>query len=337
MSVTIRDVARRAGVSISTVSRVLNDTCPVHEDKRRRVSEAVAALGYVPNQVARSLQRKETGGLGVLLPYVSGEFFSELLYGIDRTTRRLGFFLMISTSHGSLDEMQAALRGMHQRVDGLLIMAPEGEGAGLGDLLPDETPVVLVNTPANGTAYDALTFDNYRGGFLATSHLIELGHRRIAMLTGPDWAHDARERLRGYRDALAAHGLPRNPDYELDGDFSPEAGHGAAERLLALQPRPTAVFCANDQSALAMTAALRNAGLAVPDDLSLVGFDDIPSARYASPPLSTIRVPIRELGVAAVERLVALVRGVDGAARRDILPVELVVRGSTAPSGAALS
>lgn len=333
-TVTIRDVARRAGVSISTVSRVLNETCRVREDKRRRVSEAVEALGYVPNPVARSLLRKETGGLGVLLPYVSGEFFSELLYGIDRTTRRLGFFLMISTAHGSLDELQAALRGMHQRVDGLVIMAPEGEGATLGDLLPADTPAVLVNTPATETAYDALTFDNYRGGFLATSHLIALGHRRIAMLKGPDWAHDARERLRGYRDALAAHHLSRNPDYEFDGDFSPEAGHGAAAQVLALQPRPTAVFCANDQSGLAMTAALHNAGLAVPADLSLVGFDDIPSARYASPPLTTVRVPIRELGVAAVERLVALVRGADRTAGQVTLPVELVVRGSTAPPGA---
>lgn len=335
MSVTIRDVARRAGVSISTVSRVLNDTCPVQEDKRRRVREAVKILGYAPNPVARSLLRKETGGLGVLLPYVSGEFFSELLYGIDRTTRQLGFFLMISTSHGSPEELRAALRGMRRRVDGLLIMAPEGEGAVLGDLLPDETPVVLINTPATGTAYDALSFDNYRGGFLATAHLLEQGHRRIAMLKGPAWAHDARERLRGYREALVASGLAPSPEYELAGDYSPEAGHAAAEQVLALQPRPTAVFAANDQSALAMIAALRNAGVAVPGDLSLVGFDDIPSARFASPSLTTVRVPIRELGVAAVQRLVVLLRGHSGPVQQDTLPVELVVRGSTARGSAS--
>lgn len=329
---TIRDVAKRAGVSISTVSRVLNNTVPVADDKRRRVEEAAEALGYTPNQVARSLLKKETGGLGVLLPYVSGEFFAEFLNGIDQATQQNGCFLMISASHRSADELKVALQGMHQRVDGLIIMAPAAEAAMLETLLPSATPYLLVNTDVAGLPFDALNFDNCRGGYLATEHLLALGHRRIAMLKGPESAFDARERLRGYHEALRAYGVEPDPALEIPGNFSPEAGFQAAETLLGMVPRPTAVFCANDQSAMTLISALQNRGLTVPEALSVVGFDDIPSARYGSPPLTSVHVPIRELGEQTIERLLEIVRGDDGAEPlQRVLPVELVVRASTAP------
>lgn len=326
---TIRDVAERAGVSISTVSRVLNKTVPVAEDKRRRVEEAAEALGYTPNQVARSLLKKESGGLGVLLPYVSGEFFAEFLNGIDQATQQNGYFLMISASHRSVDELKVALHGMHQRVDGLIVMATEAETATLETLLPETMPLLLVNTDAQGLPFDALNFDNYRGGYLATEHLVEQGHRRIAMLKGPERAFDARERLRGYRDALRAHGVAPSPELEIPGDYSPEAGYHAADALLALNPRPTAVFCANDQSALTLISALRNRGFDVPAWLSVVGFDDIPSAQYASPALTSVHVPIRELGEQTIERLLTIVRDPEAPPEQRVLPVELVVRRST--------
>ena len=331
MKATIRDVARRAGVSIATVSRVLNATTPVAEDKRRRVVAAAEALGYTPNEVARSLLGKATGGLGVLLPSVSGEFFSEFLNGLDRATHQNGFFLMISTSHRNLDEMSVALKSLHRRVDGLITMAPEGDAAQLRALLPERAPCVLVNTDAEGLACDAFNFDNYRGGFLATEHLLSLGHRRIAMLKGPARAFDARERLRGYRAALRAYGQEPAPELEITGDYTSEAGKRAAETLLAMDPRPTAVFAANDQSALALIGALQNEGLSVPEALSVVGFDDIPSVRYASPPLTSIHVPIRDVAMRAVERLVERVRDRHAVPQQRVLPVELVVRQSTAP------
>ena len=332
MTITIRDVAKRAGVSISTVSRVLNKTVPVAEDKRQRVEEAAEALGYTPNQVARSLLKKKTGGLGVLLPYVSGEFFAEFLNGIDQATQQNGLFLMISASHRNADELRVALHGMHQRVDGLIVMAPTVKAAMLETLFPNSTPFLLINTDAARLPCDVLNFDNHRGGYLATEHLLEQGHRRIAMLKGPEGAFDARERLRGYRDALRAYGVEPAPALEIAGNFSPEAGFQAAEVLLSMDPRPTAVFCANDQSALTLISALQNRVLDVPEALSVVGFDDIPSARYASPPLTSVHVPIRELGEQTIERLLELVRGDDGTApQQRVLPVELVVRHSTAP------
>ena len=332
MKATIRDVAQRAGVSISTVSRVLNATTPVAEDKRRRVEEAAKALGYTPNEVARSLLGKATGGLGVLLPFVSGEFFSEFLNGLDQATQQNGYFLMISASHRDLDEMKVALTSMHQRVDGLILMYPESSEAELEGILPDAatTPCVLVNTEAEGLGCEAFNFDNYRGGYLATEHLLGLGHRRIAMLKGPEHAYDARERLRGYRDALRDAGLTPSPDLEIEGSYTSESGWLAADVFTRLDPRPTAIFAANDRSALSLISALQNQGLAVPEALSVVGFDDIPSARYASPPLTSVHVPIRDVAVQAVERLVALVRDRDTETRQQVLPVELVVRQSTA-------
>lgn len=328
---TIHDVAKQAGVSISTVSRVLNNTCRVSEGKRRRVLEVAEALGYTPNEVARSLLKKETGGLGVLLPFVGGEFFSEFLLGIDQATQQNGYFLMVSASHRSLKEMKWALRGLHQRVDGLVLMAPEGEAAMLQTLMPATPPLVLVNTEADGLPFDALNFDNRQGGLLAAGHLLGLGHRRIAMLKGPEGAFDARERLYGYRDALRAHGVDPTPALEIEGDYTSAAGVRAAEALMRMQPRPTAVFTANDQSALALVGALQSHGLKVPGDVSVVGFDDIPSAAYASPPLTSVRVPIRALGAAAIERLLERTREPSAACRQQVLPVELIPRQTTAP------
>lgn len=330
MGVTIRDVAKQAQVSISTVSRVLNDTCPVSEDKRQRVLAAAEQLGYMPNPVARSLLKKKTGALGVVVPFVFGEFFAELLNGIDAAAQEHEFYLTISTSHRHENELQAALRSMYKRVDGLLLMVPEMPGDRLKAFLPEDVPVVFINTRLTGDAFDVINFDNF-GGFRAlTKHVLDLGHRRIAVITGPEAAFDASERLRGYRTALEEAQAPFDSALLVTGDYSQSSGYEAIQTILDWPERPTAILASNDQMAIGAMSALREAGLQIPADVSLAGFDDVPSSRYAVPSLTSVRVPIRDLGAQAVQRLIEHIQAeATLPSQNTVLPVKLVVRDST--------
>ena len=333
MGNTIRDVARRAEVSIATVSRVLNDTCPVAEDKRHRVLDAVQALGYSPNPAARSLLKQETGGLGVLLPYVWGEFFSEFLVGVDQAAQENGFFLLIAASHRSETDLKSALQSMHKRVDGLLIMATEVPAEAVQALMPADIPAVFVNTQSASDAFDTFDFDNFEGMFKMTTHLLKLGHRRIAFVKGPPGAQDGEQRFLGYRAALAERGVPHSAALEIAADYSPEAGYEAGRDVLALDPLPTAVVAVNDYCAIGVMSALREAGVRIPDEVSVAGFDGIPSARFTYPPLSTVHVPIREIGMAAIERLVErLDKASAWNPKRQAFPAKLVLRPSTVQS-----
>ncbi len=303
MGVTIRDVAKQADVSISTVSRVLNDTCPVHSEKRVRVERAVAELGYTPNPAARSLLTRETGGIGIILPFVSGEFFSEFLNGVDEAAQEEDYFLLISTSHHSSDDLKKAMRGMYKRVDGLLVMAPQMSTAEVRDLAPAGIPLVFVNTRFVEENPEGITFDNYGGMYAMTTHLVSKGHRRIGFITGPKDAYDAQERLRGYRKALQDVGIAEDEELILNGEYDQKTGFERTKTLLALEQRPTAIMASNDDSAIGVLSALREQGVAIPEEMAVTGFDDVPSARYASPPLSSVHVPVRELGSAAIRLL----------------------------------
>ncbi len=287
-------------------------------------------LGYTPNPAARSLLKRETGGLGVLLPFVGGEFFSEFLGGIDRTALRNGYFLLISTSHRNEAELKAALQGMHKRVDGMLIMAPEMEAWDVYRLLNGHAPVVFVNTEVRRPQLDVINFDNFGGVHAAVVHLLARGHRRIAYIKGPDGAYDARERLRGYRAALQDAGIPEGARLEFEGDYTQEAGYAAARRILALDPRPTAVVGANDYCAVGVLHALHEAGLRVPEDVAVAGFDDMPSSRYTQPPLTSVNVPVEEMGAAAMQYLIDRIRGTaERSNGQRMFPVTLVPRAST--------
>ncbi len=340
MGATIRDVARRAGVSTSTVSRVLNDTCPVQEDKRLLVLEASRALGYTPNPVARSLLGKKTGGLGVLLPFVGAEFFSEFLTGLDQGAQENGFFLVVSTSHRHLDEFDAAMQVMEKRVDGMIIMAPELNAHEAESIAKAESPVVFVNTYVEGHPFDVINFDNYGGAYAVTRHLLDLGHRRIALIKGPVNARDAQERTRGYRAAMGEAGIIDTARLEFPGDYTQEAGYEAARVLLRATPRPTSIVAANDYCAIGTMHALHEAGIAMPEEMAVAGFDGIVSTRYTQPPLTSVHVPMREIGIRAINRLVDRIEGVkrDEGPERHVVPVELIARKSTAwpvGSGAA--
>ena len=327
--VTIRDVAREAGVSVATVSRVFNDSGPVNPTTRARIREIARELRYAPNSAARSLSARRTGTLGVLLPDLHGAFFSEVIRGIDLAVQRHHHHLLLSSSHNERSEVAAALRVMRGRVDGIILMSPAVDAETLVAELPDDLPVVLLNCALRDERFDTIEIDNAGGAQAMVGHLLACGHRRVALVGGPPRNHDARERRRGYRAALRAAGVEPRAEWELPGDYSEGAGHRAALALLALDPRPTALFAANDAMAVGAMSALREAGMRVPEDVAVTGFDDVPMARYVTPPLTTVRVAISELGARAVDVLMAALTR-DGGHRRghDVLPTSLVVRGS---------
>lgn len=338
--VTIRDVAREAGVSVATVSRALNGHANVAEGVRRHVQEVAQRLRYSPHGAARSLSSRSTQTIGVVLPDLHGEFFSELIRGIGAVARARRRHMLLSSYHGDREQQAAALRAMRGRVDGLLVMSPFADQPGfLEENLPP-LPTVLVNTHQAEPAWPAFEIDNHAGAVSMVEHLLGLGHRNIAFIAGPEHNYDARERLRGFREAIAAH--PGAEGREYPGDFDEASGHRAGQAILAAGERPQAVFAANDMMALGCLYAFAQAGVRVPQDIALAGFDDIPLARFVHPSLTTMRVSIAQLGGRALERLLDQIEtGPDSAthadaeieADRQVLAPELVVRASCGGHG----
>ncbi len=329
MAVTIKDVAKLAGVSVASVSRALNGHANVTRDTYRRIMQAAQQLHYVPNGAARSLITRRTQTIGALLPDLHGAFFSELIRGLDRAARTRGWHLLVSSSHDDADEAAAAVQAMRGRVDGMLVMSPHANPDFLSDNLPPALPTVLMNTGSTDRRHVRLTLDNHGGAFAMTRHLLAGGYQRIAFIRGPDGNVDAAERLRGYRQAMGEL-VDGCMDCCLPGDFHEASGYRAGRALLEKRPRPQAVFAANDMMAIGCLAAFREAGIDVPGDIALAGFDDIPMARYMTPPLSTVRVRIAQFGERALAELIDAIEH-PGArpAREDIVPTELVVRASS--------
>jgi LacI family transcriptional regulator len=249
---------------------------------------------------------------------------------MDLAARASGLHLLVSSSHSDRTEVEAVLRALRGRVDGLIVMSPEADAQALQANLPATLPVVLLNCRVEGSAFASITIDNQGGAYAMTRHLIQSGHSRIAFVQGAPGNYDASERLRGYRNALRDHGGESSPELEIEGDFSEESGHRAGIAVLRLTPRPTAVFAANDAMAVGLLSALQEeAGVRVPGDVAVAGFDDIPIARFLTPALSTVRVGISGLGALALERLLEAMADGEGHERRhEILPTSLVVRGS---------
>lgn len=327
--VTIKDVAREANVSVATVSRVLNRSGPVSEDTRRRIHEVAGRMRYVPHNGARSLITSKTQTLGVLLPDLYGEFFSEVIRGMDDTAQRHGFHLLISRSYADKHGIETAMRAMRGRVDGVAVMSPDLDAESLLNV-PSTIPVVLLCSVSRGNELDSLTIQNCRGAREMVSDLVSRGHVRIAIIKGSPRNYDAAERLRGYRMALRVAGINPEPKLEREGDFTEAGGYAATLELLAMHERPTAIFAANDSMAIGAMSALRDSGVEVPEEMAVAGFDDIPLARYMDPPLSSVHVPICELGARAVEMVLhGITHKNDHPRRRERVSTALVIRRST--------
>ena len=326
---TIKDVAREAGFSIATVSRVLNNVGPVDEETRKQVKAAARRLKYVPNSLGRGLSIRRTDAIGLLLPDLFGEFFSEVIRGADRTAQKLGYHLLVSSSHSGREEIAGALKTMRGRVDGLVIMSPDIDAQTLDQNLPHGHPVVLVNCPMDNTSFDSLNIDNYGGAVEMVRHLIGHGHERIAIITGTPGNFDAGDRLRGFRDAMAEGGRPVDEGMVIAGEFSETSGYEATLALLGRAVRPTAIFASNDSMAIGALSALREQEVRIPEEIALAGFDDTPIGAFLSPALTSVRVDIYNLGVLAVEHLIRAVREKSRLARHQtVLTTTLSLRES---------
>jgi LacI family transcriptional regulator len=338
LSATIKEVARRAGVSIATVSRVLNNVGAVDERTRDLVCKAVLDLRYVPNPIGRGLSRQKTEAIGLLLPDLFGEFFSEVIRGADQTAQLHRYHLMVSSSHNSREEITAAVRMMRGRVDGLLIMSPHIDASTLRENLPSHLPVILINAHVEGDDYDSLNVGNFAGSVAMVQHLLEHGHRRVALIKGSEDNLDALERLRGYRSAVVGMGGEEKAGYEIAGNFSEASGYDAVRKILQIDPRPTAIFACNDAMAIGAMSALREAGVRVPGEIAVAGFDDIPICSYLTPSLSTVHVGINRLGVLAVETLLRALGDRNTHQReRRMIPTTLALRESCGCQDSSLS
>ena len=333
---SIRDVARAVGVSTATVSRVINGRAGVSKAVRARVIAAAEKLRYVPDSAARALITGRTNRVGILLPDVYGGFFSELIRGADLAARRHELQILLTATHGSAQEASQAIRSMRGQVDALLIMSPHVNPKFLRQHVGEHTPVLLVGSRVRFNGVSHVGIENRLGASAMVEHLGRLGYRRIAFITGPDDSGDAAERLAGYRHSLAQL-RPLARPIVLPGRFTEESGFAAGQRLALLDPRPEAVFAANDAMAIGCLLALREAHVRVPEDIALAGFDDVPLAQFVQPPLTTVRVPVRTLGEEAVAHLAARLRHPAIAPVVRKLPVSLIVRSSCGAAQRALS
>ncbi len=327
-TVTLEQVARHAGVSPSTVSRILNGTAVVSDDKKQAVQDAIRTLGFVPNPVARGLAGGRTLSIGVVTQAIDSPFYGAALRGIEDTLGAAGYSPLFVSGHWQAEEEARCIEVLRaRRVDGLIVLTGRLSDSALR-ALARQLPVVVTGRTLKAPNLVSLDFDDALGARLAAEHLLALGHRRIAFIGGDPVHPDARARESGFRDALGRAGLPVDPALVETGGYQEEGGRLAVERLLEGGHRFTAILAANDQMAFGAALALHRRRLRVPDQISLVGFDDLASASYSIPPLTTVHQPVSDLGRAAAAAMLALLAGERPAAE---LPApRLVVRESTA-------
>jgi len=328
---TIRQIAKLAGVSRSTVSRVLNDHPNVSPEMRGTVQKVIAETGYHPDLIARSLSNRHSQIIGLVIPLAIGSLFDDpyfprLIQGISQGCNTHNYTLSLFLFHSEEEEKELFPRLAHnQLLDGLIITATRADDALVPRLLESQVPLVVQGRHADPRVSYVDT-DNVTGAATAVSHLLRLGYQRIATITGPLDNTAAQDRKQGYLDALRNRGRPVDEALIERGDFTQASGYEAMQRLLP--HRPDAVFVASDTMAMGALHALRGAGLTVPGDLALVGFDDLPQSATLDPPLTTVRQPIRRVGALAVETLIDILQNGFESPRRLILPTELVIRDS---------
>jgi LacI family transcriptional regulator len=331
-ALTLEDIAEQAGVSRSTVSRVVNGHPSVRDDVRRRVLQVIERTGYHPHAAARTLASQRSWMIGLVLPRSMSTFFTDpyfphLTQGIAQACNQynysLGLFLV-----GTKEDEEKIIPRVSRRgfLDGILVQTGQIGEQLIDRLLDSKVPVVVLGRPVQHEEASYIDVDNVAGAYNAVSHLIRLGYQRIATITGPANNTTGLDRAAGYRRALADHGRSVDPSLMVEGDFTEMSGYFAMQRLLSA--KPDAVFAASDIMALGAMRAVREAGMTVPDDIAFVGFDDLPLAQSPDLPLTTVRQPIAQFGVSAVEILIDLIENGINPARRVIMVTELVIRES---------
>lgn len=331
---TIRDVANRAGVSTMTVSRVLNNSGYVSQDARTRVEAAVSELGYVPNTLGLSLRFKRTRTIALVLTDITNPFFTTIARGVEDAASDQGFTVILCNTDESENKQARYLTSLLQkRVDGILLVPARNAPGPVHWLHRRGTPVVLLDRQVLDASADVVRCDSANGARELTQLLIELGHRRIAVLTGPKQVSTARDRVDGYTRAHADAGLSVDPALTSYGQFTLQSGADMMQQMLQINPRPTAVFAANNFIAIGVYRALREAGLRVPEDMALVAFDDLPESQVLEPFLTVAAQPAYRMGRVATELLLTRLASDAPAPPQEILlPTELVVRRSSGGS-----
>ncbi len=325
--VTLDLIAREAGVSPSTVSRILNGSARVSDTKRVAVEDTIARFNFQPNLMARSLAMGQTYTIGVLTQFIESPFYGEALRGIEDALAGTPYSPLFVSGHWNLKKEEARMRLLQaRRVDGVIILTGRLSDQQLLKYA-QRLPIVVTGRNLSAPKLASVAIDDYGGAYDATKHLIDLGHTRIAFITGPDDHPDAIERLRGYQTALHDAGLEWVPELILPADFLESGGMLAMHRLLESRQNFTAVFAANDQMAYGARLALYRRNIRVPEDISLVGYDDLPNSTYSMPPLTTVRQPVYDIGRLAALAMLKLIAG--EAADIAAPPLELVVREST--------
>lgn len=325
-ALTIQDVAQAAGVSVSTVSRVLNQKDDVSEETQRHVLDVIQRLGYTSNLAARSMRSRRTNLIGLVMPDIEYPYAIEIMKGVNRAIAELDFDLLLYTTGDARKDATA----LHQQryvtllnsslTDGVVVVAPSASE------FFTQAPIVLVDPPSTNPDFPSILATNYEGALEATQYLISLGHQRIAFITGRPNLQSSEQRFQGYRDALAQAGIPFDPTLVAEGDYTTQTAIFCARYLLSLPEPPTAIFAANDQSAIGVLQVAKELGVRVPEDLSVIGFDNIPETAYFD--LTTVDQFLAQMGYMAIQILVRIIRGEPLSTRIYQMPTRLVERKS---------
>ncbi|KPU26855.1 hypothetical protein TR13x_08080 [Caloranaerobacter sp. TR13] len=325
---TIIDVAKRAGVSVGTVSNVINNKVNVSQEKRERVLKAIKELNFQPSGTARMLKRGRTNSIALLIPQISKPFYSMIIEGAESAASENGYDLIFCRTHRDpkIEEKFLNLIG-EKRVDGVILVSIEIDDKALDVVQENKYPVVLLERHINNSNIPSILIDNQSGAFKAVKYLIELGHRDIIFINGPTTTIPGMMRLKGYIEALSKYNLPFNKDLYREGEFDINNGYKGITEILK-NHKATAVFAGSDTIAMGVFNGLQNMGLRVPEDISVIGFDDIYLASMLNPPLTTIRQPAFEMGYKAVEVLIDTINGKNRNETVEILETELIIRKS---------
>lgn len=327
----MRDVAEQAGVSVTTVSHVINNSRPVSPETRLRVEQALQVLGYQPNVLARSLRRGKTNTIGVILPDNANPYFAEVVRGIEDASFSQGYSVILCNSDNDLAKERLYTNVLiEKQVDGIIFVAAGLSDENIQNLSSRGVPAILVDRQVPGVQLDSVVADNLGGGIMATRHLLDLGHTSIACIAGPQGVPSSQERVAGFHQAVEAADLEVNPDQVVEGDFQYQGGYEAAQRLSQAGSAPTAIFACNDLMAIGAYRYAHENQLRIPQDISIIGFDDVHLASYTNPPLTTVRQSKAKMGSRAADLLIERIANRRLSPRQEIIPVQLVVRASTA-------
>jgi LacI family transcriptional regulator, repressor for deo operon, udp, cdd, tsx, nupC, and nupG len=328
----VKDVAALAGVSTGTVSKYFNNPRGLKEKTRFKVEQAVKELNYRPSPLARSMRTGKTFTIAVIVPDIINPFFTEVYASIRSNLVQKGYIPVLYTTEDDIEILKGYLSGISQRQADGVILCFLDEDASLDSFLWEirsEMPVVLISWDISNTMFDSVVIDVFKGILVSTSHLIELGHRKIAYVSGPEESHISKQKLGGYLEAMRRYSLDINYDYILYGNYNLSSGYKAARELMMLPEPPTAIVGANDILALGCMKYLLQSGMRIPDDVAVLGFDNISLSSMYEPPLSTISLPINQIGEEAINMLLLNMEAKAGQNRQIILETQLIIRNST--------